>query len=714
MSFKGYGKQKSEVNDLTILHKNILQIAIDLRKNHHIYDTLTLFKTCCKKLPNPAPEIDRAIRELHRMKYLIEGKMLTKEDILSHEKRSQIYEFIKENPGVHQREIRDAFELGAYSAFRHLNLLANFGFLKKRPYKNKVVYFPSNFDPAHEEQAVLLRNQTPRVIYECITEYGKIRPAKLEKLLEIPYSTIQFNLNALMDVNLITPLEEDSTTYYVPATPKVLEKTVEIKREYDYVGGNIRFKVAVRNPTDMAILNITVLIKPSDQFTVDVPQQQIPNLPAQTSRGVDFMLTPLSCGTSRVFGSVTYEDAYGTVKSIPIQPKEISIKCPLVKPQIATQSEVNTWISNLKLGSSTINFRAIQAAQAFQIGRDQVSALDLTEVRTNQEELWSLYSGEVKVTGNKMVVKLSVDHQSLTLDVWADDLKQTTGFLAYLSNLINLALESSYKMVRKTENITQKIVNLLKTCAVIDHTISLCATNGNVSTICENLMTMSDLTTQAACESHLIESIKAVRADLTDNSKSLSEITDPSALDLRYKALYWLKKINEIISHHRTTYQEVFDDIANVSEQLNLGIDMLDEKINEHEKAYSLSILSYLMILDKASGITLFERNLGELSINPDLVGGFLHALQSFGREISSADRSMRTLSYEDFQFQIETGHFTRTALILRGTPTDFITSRLKAFVTQFEQNFEGNIKHFTGNVDEFSPANALFNAIFK
>ena len=160
------------------------------------------------------------------------------------------------------------------------------------------------------------------------------------------------------------------------------------------------------------------------------------------------MLTPLSCGTSRVFGSVTYEDAYGTVKSIPIQPKEISIKCPLVKPQIASQSEVNTWINNLKLGSSTINFHDIPTAQAFQIGRDQVSALDLTEVRTNQEELWSLYSGEVKVTGNKMVVKLSVDHQSLMLDVWADDLKQTTGFLAYLSNLINLALESSYKMVR--------------------------------------------------------------------------------------------------------------------------------------------------------------------------------------------------------------------------------------------------------------------------
>lgn len=169
-----------------------------------------------------------------------------------------------------------------------------------------------------------------------------------------------------------------------------------------------------------------------------------------------------------------------------------------------------------------------------------------------------------------------------------------------------------------------------------------------------------------------------------------------------------------MIQYYINTYQETFDDINQISGELSSGLRLINEKIKEHEKTYGMGILSYLLILDKKSGLTFFEKNLGDLHINPDLVGGFLHALQSFGTEISEAETSMKTLTYENYQFQIETGKYVRAALILRGAPNDFVITRLQEFLKQFEKNFEEDIKIFIGNTQVFDPANSIFSVIFK
>ena len=68
----------------------------------------------------------------------------------------------------------------------------------------------------------------------------------------------------------------------------------------------------------------------------------------------------------------------------------------------------------------------------------------------------------------------------------------------------------------------------------------------------------------------------------------------------------------------------------------------------------------------------------------------------------------------EKYQFQIETGNFVRTALILRGTPNSFIITSLERFVKEFEQIFGSDLKTFSGNMEQFKPANVLFDAFFK
>ena len=718
-----YKKKISRGGELNALHNNILQIASSLRKKTRVFSMLNLFEECCKTLPHPESEIDRATRELYDRGFLVEGKQLFKQDILKNEKRANIYDYFLNNPGAHEREIRKALELGAYETNINLSLLTKFGFIRNKSYKNKIVYFPLEFPEDKEMESLMLKEKIPQKINDCIKEHTRLRLSEISEILGIPSTTVKYHLKELTDSGMLNKKQEDQVTFFtIPEGPmqkelpgvEAQQELLEVKREYDYVGGQIRFKIAVRNFTKMAIHNIGININPSDQFISDIPQQTIANLPPDTTRGIDFYLTPLTCGQSKVFGSVSFEDAFGKVYSISIQPKEISIKCPLVQPINATQTEVNEWIKNLKRGTSKIPYKNIPDMEAFRIGREQVTALDLNEVNVNSSQLWGLYSGQVKVTGNNMVVKLSIVNPNIVLDVWADDSKQTTGFLAYLANIINIALEVSYKMVRKTEEVTQKIIYLLKMSRVTDELFLCCKELKPINEITDRLSAFLQLLQESFPDNPLIQPIKIWNSKLQSMFEPSTIIETPISLDLESSVLEWLRKIYELFQYHMKIYRETFEDFSQVSDEFSTGLDMIKNRIEEHEKTYGFAIMSYILVLDKKSGLTIFERNLGDLKINPDLVGGFLHALQSFGIEISASETSMKTLTYENYQFQIEPGALIRAALILRGPPNSFLISRLKEFVKLFEEAFGEQIERFSGNMGAFKGANEIFDAILK
>lgn len=698
---------------LTVIHKNVIRVALEIRKKNRAFNVITIFNRCCQQLPYPEPEIEGALRDLLEWKYIVLGKYLVKSEILANEKRRDMYQYISQYPGAHEREIKNVCNLGAYETRVHLAYLIDFNFIRRGSYKNRNVFFPIDFEKSKELETVLLRTETTMHIYECIKSNQALRLSEIAELTQIPYTTIQSQLIDLIEAGLIEKIQEGSTTFYrVPQLSSFAEQ-LEVKREYDYVGGKIRFKLAVRNFTSMVIHNISINLNPSDQFIAENPLQVISNLPPNTTRGVDFDLTPLSCGQSKIFGAVSYQDAYGKAHSITIEPKEISIKCPLVTPLMATQSEVNEWIQSLKRGTSRISYQQISDTEAFRIGREQVSALDLTEITTDKVQLQSLYSGQVKVTGQNTVIRLSIANPNIVLDVWAEDMKQTTGFLAYISNLINIALEASYKMARKTEDLTKKILNLVKVSGILDQLILGCQNFNPIHDLASNISNTQAHLQESNPDSVLIQPLQLWNSKLLGMYDPQDTLSDLTALELQYHAINWFGRIQELIQTHMKMYRDAFDDLNQISEDLCSGIETINERIIEHQKAYGQKILAYLLILDKRSGITLFEKNLGTLQINPDLIGGFLHALQSFGTEISPTETSMKTLTYENYHFQIENGEYARIALILRGKPNDYLIAQLEEFTKKFESNFKDQIVNFTGNMDVFSPVNSLFESTF-
>ena len=217
LSFQGYAKKKIEGKELTILQKNILRVAQSFRKNHRFFNMETLFEECCKALPNPETEIDIAIRDLYKMKYVVEGSQLIKEDILNNEKRNKILEYVTKYPGAHEREIRKAFDLGAYITYRHLGYLVKFGFLRKSTFQNKSVYFPIDFNEDLEAKTLLLRSETTKAIYQSIQKKAQIRLSEISQIIHIPYTTIQSHLNRLIKGGLIKKIRKETIVCYVPA-----------------------------------------------------------------------------------------------------------------------------------------------------------------------------------------------------------------------------------------------------------------------------------------------------------------------------------------------------------------------------------------------------------------------------------------------------------------------------------------------------------------
>ena len=215
LSFQGRAKKKGGGKERGMLHENILRVAQVLRKKRRSFNMETLLEECCKALPNPETEIDRAIRDLLKMQQIVEGSQLIKEDVLRNEKRNKILEYVTKYPGAHEREIRKVFGLGAYMTRRHLGYLVKFGFLRKSTFQNKSVFFPIGFDETSEAKTLLLRNETTKAIYQAIQEGEQIRLSEISQIVHVPYTTIRSHLDRLIEGGLIERIRRKNRIYYV-------------------------------------------------------------------------------------------------------------------------------------------------------------------------------------------------------------------------------------------------------------------------------------------------------------------------------------------------------------------------------------------------------------------------------------------------------------------------------------------------------------------
>ncbi|MBN2152035.1 MAG: PCI domain-containing protein [Candidatus Lokiarchaeota archaeon] len=235
----------------------------------------------------------------------------------------------------------------------------------------------------------------------------------------------------------------------VPAPSNHEEKYVEVVREYDFVGGQVHFKVAIRNNSAAAIYDVKTVLDYPDAFQIDDEMISIPVIEPNSSRGVDFYLEPTTCGKSQVGATVIYKDYTATPHTVHVDKKEVWIKCPLVVATMDNLNDVMVVIQSLPSDARTFLISDIDARLAYHAGFRAISHFDARCVAAPEKmdgdmfEADAYFASKVKTGGGRIVIKLSVSEKSQIMEirVWCAEAGQLTGLLAkiieYLFDEIN-------------------------------------------------------------------------------------------------------------------------------------------------------------------------------------------------------------------------------------------------------------------------------------
>jgi len=220
---------------------------------------------------------------------------------------------------------------------------------------------------------------------------------------------------------------------------------VEVVREYDFIGGQLHFKVVVRNNTNMAIHSVKVILDVPSSYKIKEPLINIPVIEQGNSRGVDFYLEPNECGISDIGGTVIYKNAKGDSSTININKKEVQIKCPLVCTSLSTIEDCQLSIQTLPNDARAFLIADLDPRLAFRAAIRSIKNFETSMVTSHETsdpsgsyeaEAW--FCSEAKVTGGRIITRtyVSEKNQSLEVRVWCANPGQLTGFLAKAIELL--------------------------------------------------------------------------------------------------------------------------------------------------------------------------------------------------------------------------------------------------------------------------------------
>ncbi len=275
------------------------------------------------------------------------------------------------------------------------------------------------------------------------------------------------------------PMEAKSKVKPKAAEP-IDEGKIEVVRDYDFIGGQLHFKTAIRNNSSMAINSVKVILDAPSSYNVKNPLINIPVIEAKNSRGVDFYLEPKECGISSIGGTVIYKDATGEKHSLHIRKKEVQIKCPLVISCLATIEDIQITIQDLPNDARAFLIADIDPRLSFRAAVRTIKRFEVSTVTSHEGndpkgkyEAESWHCSEAKVGGGRIVTRIYVSetNQSLEVRVWCNHAGMLTGFLAKIIELlfeeINLIRKIKSEEREKTIDvmaITQNLAEISDYC----------------------------------------------------------------------------------------------------------------------------------------------------------------------------------------------------------------------------------------------------------
>jgi len=139
--------------------------------------------------------IVKYLESLIKKKRIVEGSRLTKSSVLDNIKREEIFNLIKEFPGLYFNEILKEVDSSNHVVYWHINMLLKFGLIKNTRIQNHEIYYHNNISEKEakreyikrkkECQSILsyLEKNTSGVLKTELAEKLKLHPQTIKKYI---------------------------------------------------------------------------------------------------------------------------------------------------------------------------------------------------------------------------------------------------------------------------------------------------------------------------------------------------------------------------------------------------------------------------------------------------------------------------------------------------------------------------------------------------
>lgn len=155
--------------------------------------------------------IKAVIDSLIKKKIILEGSKLTRETILINSNRNQIFNLIKEKPGIYKNSLARKLNLCPYIINWHLSMLIKFHIIRERNIDDHISYFEFSLNTQSDKIFHTISKDKCMKIIEFLKMNKKgCTKYQIAKVLHMHYNTITKYLNKLEEFNLLSRKKESN------------------------------------------------------------------------------------------------------------------------------------------------------------------------------------------------------------------------------------------------------------------------------------------------------------------------------------------------------------------------------------------------------------------------------------------------------------------------------------------------------------------------
>ena len=199
--------------------KRVLEIAEEIINKNKSLNTVELYHIAKRHLNIHRKGLLKIIEFLLNKKILVEGTKFTRTSVLKHHQRKKIYEYIRDNPGVHFSKIKESILSNnnenpgsSGQLLWHLKLLIKFNYIKSKKISKYTVFFPNEINDDIGLCYFILRDKLNKRIINLLIKNKTIKKSSIYKKLNQRAEKIKYRINKLKDYGIIKFINQNNKT----------------------------------------------------------------------------------------------------------------------------------------------------------------------------------------------------------------------------------------------------------------------------------------------------------------------------------------------------------------------------------------------------------------------------------------------------------------------------------------------------------------------